>query len=733
MNIIIPMAGEGSRFGYKFKPFLKLDDRMFIEHVLDAFVKYDNIINSYNFIITRKQENDNFFTEKMNKLFSNIKNKIKILIINEPTQGPYQTIIDGIKDRYLENLIICDCDHQINIEPMINLLISDQPLIDNIDTNIKENNKIQNLFNIDYDIIIPTWHIKKEDHKHWGKILIKNGKIETFFEKEEITTKNGEQIFGMIGCYYFKNTNLFNFNKRYINISDFLRDSINLNLKVCNINEAYFFGTPEMTEKYIKQKRCHENIICDIDGVLFHHNPHSNADINENKLIKNCASKLKYWKENNKKIILITSRSKKTKDELIKLLNYYNIIYDELIMGVNPGTRYVINDIKPSNIFTKQAIEININRNEGIDNIDCDEYINNNILIISKLKGGSFSSTYLLSIINSSKSDISNQAESNSQLINDNQKKFVRKQIIKSKETIEHYQKLKRQCEDMKRFHFYNNLLVPKIISEHDSRYDYYYDMEYFENYKQLNKYEKNIQYSICCKVIEDLNKNVYVYKKKLTTNDFMYNFFNEKIWPKLINYEQKMPIFDYLINSKTIYINNKEYYGLRTIFDIINIDYYSPDFICPIHGDLNFENILYDSELNDYKLIDMEGSRYMDTPLFDLGKIFQSLISKYEEWSNIDNLIYNDNNDIECNDNYFKYDKNDILPIVNKFQEVLNNMKEPLDSNKNNINHIINSGIFYMATYFIRFIPFTLKISNQHAIFSMIMAIVWLNNINKN
>ena len=34
LNIIIPMAGESSRFNYKFKPFLYLDNKRFIEHCI---------------------------------------------------------------------------------------------------------------------------------------------------------------------------------------------------------------------------------------------------------------------------------------------------------------------------------------------------------------------------------------------------------------------------------------------------------------------------------------------------------------------------------------------------------------------------------------------------------------------------------------------------------------------------------------------------------------------------
>ena len=82
----------------------------------------------------------------------------------------------------------------------------------------------------------------------------------------------------------------------------------------------------------------------------------------------------------------------------------------------------------------------------------------------------------------------------------------------------------------------------------------------------------------------------------------------------------------DYLINSNQVIINNKKYNGLRHTFDKININNYCSKYIHPIHGDLTLENILYNQSENDVKLIDMEGSRYVDSCLFDLGKIFQSI-----------------------------------------------------------------------------------------------------------
>ena len=179
-------------------------------------------------------------------------------------------------------------------------------------------------------------------------------------------------------------------------MSDFFKNNLSINSTTCKINEAFFFGTPKMVEKYIDSRRNYENIICDIDGVLFKHNPNSNTIDADNHLIKDCCHKIQEWKTQNKKIILMTSRSKTTRAELVNLLKNKNIFFDELIMGVNSGTRYVINDIKPSHIFTKQAVAINVVRDCGIDTLICNENLNNNIKIVKLLKGGSFSSNYLL-------------------------------------------------------------------------------------------------------------------------------------------------------------------------------------------------------------------------------------------------------------------------------------------------------------------------------------------------
>ena len=679
------MAGESSRFNYKFKPFLYLDNKRFIEHCIDSFLPYNSIINTFTFIITQQQEEDYKVINTIQNIFYNIKDKLNIIQIEKKTRGPYQTILVALKHLPdYKNIIICDCDHHINIKPIIE----------------KINNKFSD------DIIIPVWDIEYEEQYRWGKIVINKltNEIVKICEKEIVEYDDNMDIFGMIGCYYFKSTQILCKNLECNNMSDFFKTSKH-KLTTIKIKDAYFFGDPLMVEETIKKRRHQESVFCDVDGVLLKHKPNSNDNIEDNIILGNCVETINKWKEENKKIIICTSRPKNTIQTFSELLRKININYDELIMGLNPGPRYIINDIKPTNIFVKQAREVNLIRDEGINDIKLNESNKYNIEIIKMFKGNSACKTYLLK---------------------EGSHKFVRKYIIKKKNTYEHYEKLNRQCDDLKRFKYYDNTLVPNILRENDSNFDYYFDLEYFENNKQLDTYNEDIQFNILNIVVEKLIRNVYCYKKEID-NNFMEKFMNNKIYPKLQQFEKECDIMNYLINSKCIKINNYNYKGLRYVLESIDINNYMGKYVHPIHGDLTLENILYDKDENNIKLIDMDGSRYVDSCLLDLGKIFQSIVSKYKEWNVIDNVIFDEDiNNLTCLDNYFHEKQNKFLKyknICDIFNSLLNN---------DNWYKTFKQGIFYMATYFIRFVQFRRQINNQHGIFAIIMAINWLNFISE-
>ena len=177
-----------------------------------------------------------------------------------------------------------------------------------------------------------------------------------------------------------------------------------------------------------------------------------------------------------------------------------------------------------------------------------------------------------------------------------------------------------------------------------------------------------------------------------------------------------------YLINTDTVKINDKSYYGLRKIFNLLNIHNFNSEWINPIHGDLTLENILYNEKNEDIKLIDMEGSRYVDSCYFDLGKIFQSIVSNYKEWNDLKVVVYDKTIDnIKCVNKYFDCENSDFDTICNLFCKIME---------VNDKKVIFKKGIFFMATYFIRFVQFRRKISEEHGIFAIIMAVVWLNKL---
>ena len=421
--------------------------------------------------------------------------------------------------------------------------------------------------------------------------------------------------------------------------------------------------------------------------------------IKDNIPIKECVRKLKKWRSENKKIVLATARPKSTKKAFKLLLKNLGIIYDDLIMSLNAGPRYLINDIKPSNPFVKQSISINVPRDSGIDYLELLESNNYNIDVVHKLKGNSFSQVYLL--------------QQGSQL-------FVRKYIKKNESCDVHYFKLKRQCDDLRRYKLFNPSMVPKVLQEKDSDYDYYFDMEYLSGYKQLDEFNIDIQNKIINRVIKNLHNSVYCYSKQNKSTKFIEEFFNTKINPKLDLFEKDCQHMNQLINSEKVTINGRSIFGLREVLNRLNLFEFNTEKLSPIHGDLTLENILYNIEHDDFKLIDMEGSSYVDTCYLDLGKIFQSVVSKYKEWNTCDKLIFtNDKNCINCESRYFTCNPEDYRDICENYCLV---------SGNTDWENVFSKGIFYMAMYFIRFVPFRKQISNDHAIFAILMAINWLN-----
>lgn len=117
-------------------------------------------------------------------------------------------------------------------------------------------------------------------------------------------------------------------------------------------------------------------IICDIDGCLLKHKNTTLCDIimdyNENPTEKlaldSVGNKISEWHKNGNKIVLITARPESMRELTIRQLNYNGIAYHHLIMGMNNGPRYLINDSSKDGDCKCYAFDLP--RNEGLTNVN---------------------------------------------------------------------------------------------------------------------------------------------------------------------------------------------------------------------------------------------------------------------------------------------------------------------------------------------------------------------------
>ena len=113
MNILIPMAGEGSRFklkGYdKPKPLIKVGDKLMVELAIETL----DIDAQYIFVV-RKYENDEYNVLLRETLEKTVKNPI-IYEIDYLTDGATATCL--IAKEVIDNdepLIITNCDQALD-------------------------------------------------------------------------------------------------------------------------------------------------------------------------------------------------------------------------------------------------------------------------------------------------------------------------------------------------------------------------------------------------------------------------------------------------------------------------------------------------------------------------------------------------------------------------------------------------------------------------------------------
>ncbi|MBC8489384.1 MAG: HAD hydrolase family protein, partial [Bacteroidetes bacterium] len=660
------------------KPFLKIGDETFIEAAVKPFSRFMNHLDVIIFAVLKEHEEKFGVSNQLKSLFPKINHEVHLL--ENTTLGPAATARETINKMGLKGrIMICDSDHSIDIAPMFERIIK-EPAI---------------------ECLLPIWRFNGESVKNWSVASVQEKGLVSGIEEKQFPGTPGE-FFGVIGCYYFADARVF---CRYEDLS-YISDTVSkmiedrVPIHTVQIKNAEFFGDKKRLRKVRSEHQIYGGtIFCDLDGTLVKHEDVPMYD-HPLEVLPDTIAKLNQWIEQGYKIIICTARSTEDENNLRNSMAKAGIPYHQLIMGVPSGPRHVINDRKPSELLVSQVSSQEIPRNLGIKNINLPSAFPT---VLRRFKGASFSETLL---------------------VEDEEKLFVRKRASKRHNLSLGFIKLKSQYKTMERFHKISSEMVPALYKEHEDSMEYYYDMEYLAGHKSLSEYPSQEKLQALSHLLKTMKNNIYSIKSShaLSGNDWLLNHLSNKIYSKL---DQLMEYRDFsqLINDKKLIIDGVEYFGLNKLLDyIVNtklIDLLSPGFFSAVHGDLTLENILYYPPA-DIKLIDMDGGEYVDAPELDMGKMFQSIIARYEDWAHTNPTLFNhtENDDIVT---AFKIEQpdNKLLELcMQKWSEILNNSAE----------EVYRKGLFYMSLHLIRMIPFRLKISKDQGKFALVNAIKWMN-----
>jgi NDP-sugar pyrophosphorylase family protein/tRNA A-37 threonylcarbamoyl transferase component Bud32 len=689
IKIITLAAGKGLRlkdYSDKLdlpKPLINILNKSMIEWSL---MSYHSLItkglvkkSNFYFVILESHESYYSIVKQLKSIFGN---KINIIKLKKPTRGPAETAYLAIKNmKFKGPIIFNDCDHYFKSTSLVEKIIE-----------AKNKKNISGIINVaETNSTKPDWSYVEQDS---------SGNILGIKEKDPVLAKKKAK--GVVASYYFSNLDIFRKEaKLMIKDNDLVGDKLKKEFYISKIYDrlikknhtfltavtpiAFPFGNPLQIQNFVKKFSKDvfypegSTFIFDIDGVLLEHDKgfHGNFEKYQypSKPIIENIKLLNSFKSKGDTIVLMTARPETEKKKLEKELLKLNINYHKLVMGVPGGTRILINDKKPTNSKFKTAIAIETKRNRKIPIKNLGN-INSHSHKRFLLEGGSYAKTFLIK--------------------NEN-KKFVRK-IASSKIDQDRGEKVLLGQYKWLRNAKNQGLCVPKVYNCTQNSQNTFFDMQYIENSNLFSEYiKKNSQKEGKKKfqfMVNDLNK---FYQKNTETKEKNEHLLVQLIIQKAIPSVQMLKKSNYakILFNKSIVINKLH---CKNILDIFNKIVNGKDIASKnlknnfdtnkktiIHGDLTLENILVSK--NNLFFIDPLGS-FMDikfdgnflsktSPLFDLGKLSQSIISKYEDWKNENDLkkyVYKNEFILKaCS----KTDKVFFNILVNKFKGITKNLSQ--------------------------------------------------------
>jgi hypothetical protein len=123
---------------------------------------------------------------------------------------------------------------------------------------------------------------------------------------------------------------------------------------------------------------------------------------------------------------------------------------------------------------------------------------------------------------------------------------------------------------------------------------------------------------------------------------DWLSSHLGRKVYARIDSARAHPPLAA-LVGSGEVVIDGRVHPALGTLLARVSspdaLRKLAPQRVCTVHGDLTLENVLYATD--DVRLIDMDGADYVDAPELDMGKLFQSIVGRYESWAHSEHKLF--------------------------------------------------------------------------------------------
>ena len=665
MILLTLAAGLGSRAqsgDYIPKALIRVKEKPLVYWSIDSIhpLRTSGLIPNHKiFVGVRKSDLETFEFEAQVK--ASVNSAVQIVQLTELTKGPAESayliiksLLDAGRINPDESILINDCDHHYNGNKM---LIAAKKLEESLESSI---------------LLCTT--SKNPMDLSWSFIREVMGEIAGVVEKpRDHSDKHINFSEGLIGTYGFSKASdyLYLYEKAIttngtneIFISRVIDEGI-VSGYVNHVDKVFIdnftsLGTAELIQKAVEQNSLGGEfkeagtLFLDLDGTIFKHD--SGGGVGEFLYSKNpslVSEGIPNWIQSVKAYgytIVITSARHESSRSLVRdQLEAFHIPYDELLLGLSGGPRFIFNDMKSSLACFPTSYAFNYPRNNFPVNLFSSKLRDiSELSIHNEFLGESGERTFLLR--NRDGFIVRKQSQDN-----DNSRNIISYQ----------YRWLQTVSEFIP-----GAVPILKSTNIYSDDQLKYFDTEYIQDLSpfgdHLSALDSDQKEKRLAELVELLNE---LYTKFYRPTKANFSSFNEVIEKKslagiskgfeLLNISPQIPI-SASVNGKSLkdaWKNISKVLNIESgyIKNLLNTE---KDIQTLIHGDPTLSNVMTNLAGNIY-LLDPIGARVLPTfstsekslgrahPVYDLARINLSIEHEYERWAN-DIFVSVDGTDVD-------------------------------------------------------------------------------------